>query len=434
MPPSKGQGAACKCKMLIPRLAFLAGETTRSFSKSSNYKLLPNRSSRSRMKYRSVQLLSTLLALSVVACAGDLRLNFPKRSNLTPVQKLNRDGVKQIEKHNYSEAKKLFYKAYLIDPNDPFTLNNLGYMSELEGDVDRAQRFYDLAQQQNSDALVDLSNSSGSKGKTVAQVAGHADQSQMGVNSLNIQALSMLLKDRAPEADMILTRSLALDPKNPFTLNNMGYAKEKEGEYEAAQDFYRKAADQHSDKPVIVAANKDWRGKPISDVAEQNAKKVRDLVRKSQNDQRFRVAMLNLRGVSAINRNQPEDAQKDFEQAHKLAPNDAFTLNNMGYLAELQGDRETAQFYYDKAQQAHLADERVEVATRKDAEGRRLASVADISENDVEQQIQKEVAQRRAQGPPQLRVRTRPAENNPAVQPPPEQNPPQSEPPPQEPQ
>jgi Flp pilus assembly protein TadD len=225
---------------------------------------------------------------------------------------------------------------------------------------------------------------------------------------------------------MILARSLALDPKNPFTLNNMGYAKEKEGEYESARDFYRKAADLHSDKPVIVSPNKDWRGKPISEVAEQNAKKVRELVKKSQDDQRFRVAMLNLRGVSAINRNEADEATKDFQEANKLAPNDAFTLNNMGYLAELQGDRETAQFYYDKAQQARRADDRVEVATRKDAEGRKLASVADVSENDVEQQIQKEVAQRRAMGPPQLRTRAQRSPRQ-TIEPPPEQNPPQQQ-------
>ena len=48
----------------------------------------------------------------------------------------------------------LFYKAYLIDPNDPFTLNNLGYIAELEGQADRAQRYYDLAQAQGSDAVV----------------------------------------------------------------------------------------------------------------------------------------------------------------------------------------------------------------------------------------------------------------------------------------
>jgi Flp pilus assembly protein TadD len=362
------------------------------------------------------RLLSTLAVLFLslpLAFAGDLRIDLPKGSHLTPVQKLNREGVKAIEKHEYSHAKKLFYKAYLLDPDDPFTLNNLGYISELEGDVDRATRFYDLAQQQNSDAMVDISSSKGLKGETVAQVAGHADQGHMQVNSLNVQALGMLLKDRAPEADMILTRSQALDPKNPFTLNNLGYAKEKEGEYEKALEFYNQAAALHSNQPVVVTPNKDWRGKPISDVARENAKKVQQLVRKAQSDSQFRVAMLNLRGVSAINRNEPDEAKQDFQQANKLAPDDAFSLNNMGYLAEMQGDRETAQFYYDKAQRARRSGDRVDVATRKDAEGRRLVSVADVSESDVERQIAAEVAQRRAAGPPVLRHRNQPPAENP---------------------
>src|SRR5207248_3252528 len=168
--------------------------------------------------------LTFLLALPCFA--KDLRISIPKRTKPTPVQKLNRDGVKQIEKHNYGEAKKLFYKAYLLDPNDPFTLNNLGYIAELEGNEERAQRFYELAQEQNSDALVDASSTDDAKGKTLSQVAGHAEQKNMDVNRLNVQALTLLLKDRAPEADMVLTRSLALDRTNPFTLNNLGYAKE----------------------------------------------------------------------------------------------------------------------------------------------------------------------------------------------------------------
>jgi tetratricopeptide (TPR) repeat protein len=78
--------------------------------------------------------------------AGDLRIPLPKKSKYTPVQKLNRDGVAAVEKHQYDKAKKLFYKAYLIDPNDPFTLNNLGYISELEGDIERIKgqrRYYE---------------------------------------------------------------------------------------------------------------------------------------------------------------------------------------------------------------------------------------------------------------------------------------------------
>ncbi|HMC30904.1 MAG TPA: hypothetical protein VKL99_08705, partial [Candidatus Angelobacter sp.] len=268
-----------------------------------------------------------ILFFALPGFGKDLRISIPKRTKPTPVQKLNRDGVKQIEKHNYGEAKKLFYKAYLLDPNDPFTLNNLGYIAELEGNEERAQRFYELAQEQNSDAVVDASSTDDAKGKTLSQVAGHADQKNMDVNRLNVQALTLLLKDRAPEADMILTRSLALDRANPFTLNNLGYAKEKEGEYEAALGYYLQAANQHSNLPIVVTANTSWRGKPISDVAADNARNVRRLQRRQQEDRGFQVAMLNLRGVSALNRNEPQAARQYFQQANKLDPADAFTLN-----------------------------------------------------------------------------------------------------------
>src|ERR1700704_2871694 len=97
----------------------------------------------------------SVLALSLLFCvvtfcavpagAQQVRIPLPKKSKYTPVQALNRDGVAALKKHDISKAKRLFYKAYLIDPNDPFTLNNLGYVSELEGSLERAQRYYDQA-------------------------------------------------------------------------------------------------------------------------------------------------------------------------------------------------------------------------------------------------------------------------------------------------
>src|ERR1051326_8596391 len=108
------------------------------------------------------------------AHAQDLRITLPKRSKPTPVQQLNIDGVKAVRKHAYDKAKKLFYKAYLLDPNDPFTLNNLGYISELDGDLDRAQRYYGLAADLSSDATVAKSTSESVQGKSVAEVAGNA--------------------------------------------------------------------------------------------------------------------------------------------------------------------------------------------------------------------------------------------------------------------
>src|SRR5438309_10604824 len=116
---------------------------------------------------------SSFVSTSLLQAAEKaIRLNIPKRSKPTPVQTFNRDGVKAVEKHDYAKAKKLFYKAYLLDPDDPFTLNNLGYIAELEGDVDRAQRFYELSKDHKSQATVDRASNDEIKGKTVAEVAG----------------------------------------------------------------------------------------------------------------------------------------------------------------------------------------------------------------------------------------------------------------------
>ena len=47
-------------------------------------------------------------ALVLPVAAKDVTISLPKTSKPTPVQKLNQQGVKELEKHNYKEAKKLF--------------------------------------------------------------------------------------------------------------------------------------------------------------------------------------------------------------------------------------------------------------------------------------------------------------------------------------
>ena len=342
----------------------------------------------SRNHISAFLIFASMLFLIGIAHSEDkgFRIHFPKKSKATPVQSYNRDGVAAIDKHDYKKAKELFYKAYLIDPNDPFTLNNLGYIAELEGDVDRAQRFYELAGEQNSEAVVDKASSEQVKGRTVASIAGHAEEGGVQINTLNVQALSLLNKDRAPEADLTLQKALKLDPKNPFTLNNMGYTKEKEGELEAAISYYSAAAALNSTEPIIVTVKSDWRGKPISQIAAENAKKVRKVLQTAESEE-SKVARLNLQGVSALNRNDRKSARQYFQQAYKLAPDDAFTLNNIGYVAELDGDRETADFYYGKAQEAERRNTKVGVATRREAEGKKLVEVADNNGNMVESRI-----------------------------------------------
>jgi len=39
-----------------------------------------------------------------------LKITIPRHSELTPVQKLNRDGVEAVKKHQYEKAASLFTK------------------------------------------------------------------------------------------------------------------------------------------------------------------------------------------------------------------------------------------------------------------------------------------------------------------------------------
>ena len=354
--------------------------------------------------------LLTLLVLSVLsvamqAGAQQIRIPLPKKSKYTPVQALNRDGVTALKKHDIGKAKRLFYKAYLIDPNDPFTLNNLGYVAELEGSLERAQRYYDQAQANTSEAVIDRSTAEEVQGKTVASVAGHTAEGPMKVNELNSEALGLLNRDRAPEADVVLQQALKLDPKNPFTLNNMGFAKEKEGEIEEAIRYYDRSAATGSREPIVIAFNKNWRGKPISEVAQRNADESRKELSKTQ-DMQDRVARLNLRGVSAMNRNDRKTARENFQQAYKLDPNNSFTVNNMGYLAELEGDKETAQSYYEQARRAKRANAKIVVSTRPEVEGHPVGQIAEQSTALVESSFAAQAdAKRRSGGPPALRTR-----------------------------
>src|SRR5580658_3877361 len=169
-----------------------------------------------------------LLAIMIVtlgsgcrsAWGRDLKLTVPKRSQLTPVQRLNREGVEAVRKHQYENAEALFYKAYLFDPADPFTLNNLGYISELQGEVERAQKFYALASEQSSDANIDRSNAKQLEGKPMQTAFTSLQNVPMRVNRMNLDAINLLAENRGFEAIALLDKTLTLDPQNPFTLNN----------------------------------------------------------------------------------------------------------------------------------------------------------------------------------------------------------------------
>jgi Flp pilus assembly protein TadD len=345
-------------------------------------------------------LISFMMGWATGARAGDLKITLPKRSHMTPVQRLNQEGVDAIRKHRYEKAETLFYKAYLLDPDDPFTLNNLGYISELQGQVDRALNFYALAGQQATDAVIDRASSRHVEGHSIKEALAIPDL-PLQINHENVEAVRLLSQGRAPEADLFLTRVLEKDPKNIFTLNNMGVAKEMEGDSQAALKYYDAAAAGGSDVAAVVTLNRAWRGKPVNEMAAQNARNLRNRLAKQESPE-LKVAELNIQGVSAINRNDQAAADQAFRKAYAVDPNNAFAVNNIGYLAEIEGDRETAQFFYDKAQTAAGANAKVGLATRHSAEGSRLSQVASQNDVKVEAKVRQERDARRNQHQPIL--------------------------------
>jgi Flp pilus assembly protein TadD len=346
-----------------------------------------------------------------LAQAGDIKITLPRRSHLTPVQRLNREGVEAIRNHHYEKAEAFFYKAYLLDPDDPFTLNNLGYTAELQGQVDRAQRFYSLAGQEATDAAIAKASSPRLEGATLKEALAIPDK-PLQINHDNVEAVRLLSQGRGPEADLLLQKALKTDPTNIFTLNNLGVAKEMEGESQEALRYYDSASAISSDAAAVVTLSREWRGKPVAEMAAQNARNLRTRLQ-NQMSLELQLAELNTRGVSAINRNEPQAAQQDFLKAYALDPNNAFANNNIGYLSEIEGDRETAQFFYDRAQQLSGANTPVGLASRSSAEGLRLGAVASDSDKKVEAKVQQEQAARRQQHQPAVLLLRR---DNSAVQ------------------
>jgi Flp pilus assembly protein TadD len=353
-----------------------------------------------------------MVALGVVFCAAaplaqarDLHISIPERSKLTPVQRLNRDGVTAVEKHQFEKAEALFYKAYLYDPADPFTLNNLGYISELEGQLERAQSFYKLAAEQGCGAIIDRTDVKSLRGKPMAEALDSFENSPMRVNRLNLRALALLSENRGFAAESVLQEALKLDPQNPFTLNNLGVAEAAVGDYQSALKYYDAAAASGSKDAIVVTLNKKARGQAVSRAAAQSAEQLRKKMRTTDLQQE-QATMLELRGVFEVNENNWDAAKKDFLEAYRMNPNSAFTLNNLGYVSEKDGDLETAQFFYDRARKASDAGARIGLATQITAQGANLGSVANGSTLKVGEELQVYSQERRGEpGPIELTPR-----------------------------
>ena len=339
--------------------------------------------------YWPLMLIRALLLAAIGVLGGGvlhgqmIHISIPRRSEMTPVQRLNRNGVTEVEKHKYEKAEALFFKAYLYDPADPFTLNNLGYVSELQGQVDRAADYYRLATEQGCEAIIDRSSDGKLKGRPMMDALGTIQNMPMRINRINTYAVQLLSQNRSFEAEIVLEQLLPQDLNNAFTLNNLAVAEQATGNLEDALKYFDAAAATHSMQPVVVTLKRSSRGKPISVLAANSATELR-LKIASMDIKEIRAHMFAVRGVSALNRNDWDAARKNFEASYEQDPESAFALNNIGYLAERDGDLETAMSFYARAQKAPDAEAPVGMASQAAARGEHLSTVASESHHFVD--------------------------------------------------
>lgn len=134
----------------------------------------------------------------------------------------------------------------------------------------------------------------------------------------------------------------------------------------------------------------------MSQMASANAMRLERRSQRGGSGQ-TQASLLSAQGVFAENENDWGTARNDFMKAYALDPTNAFSLNNRGYVAERDGDLESAQFFYQKARQAYGANFPVGLATNSSAQGRALSRVATQSGQQVDGALEVYSRDRRGQ-------------------------------------
>jgi Flp pilus assembly protein TadD len=256
-----------------------------------------------------------------------------------------------------------------------------------------------MASKQACNATIDRSNAKQLEGSPMISALQGLQDPPMRVNRQNVEAMKLLSEDEGLEAAALLRTALSEDPHNPFTMNNLGVASEAVGDFDSALKYYRAAAALRSSEPVMVTTNPAWRGKPVSAMAAESARQLEKRV-EAMSSPEAQGALFTLQGVFAANQNDWTLARQDFVRAYSLNPFSAFTLNNRGYVAERDGDLETAKFFYGKARKALDTNRPVGLATRQSAEGRRVVTVAAESDTKVDERLSQYSRERKSQSGP----------------------------------
>jgi tetratricopeptide (TPR) repeat protein len=104
-------------------------------------------------------MLFILISALVMSCA------------MSETQSLVRRGVRAFIDGDIDKFKEYTRQAYEKSPDDPFVLNNMGYIHEMEGDKEKAFEFFKKAVEKSNNRTVDLSQFKDQEGRSINDVS-----------------------------------------------------------------------------------------------------------------------------------------------------------------------------------------------------------------------------------------------------------------------
>jgi tetratricopeptide (TPR) repeat protein len=89
---------------------------------------------------------------------------------MSETQRLVRKGVRAFNDGDIDKFKEYTREAYEKSPDDPFVLNNMGYIEEMEGNKEKAFEFFKKAAEKADDRTVDLSQFKDQEGRSINDI------------------------------------------------------------------------------------------------------------------------------------------------------------------------------------------------------------------------------------------------------------------------
>jgi tetratricopeptide (TPR) repeat protein len=90
---------------------------------------------------------------------------------MSETQRYVRRGVRAFNDGDIDKFKEYTRKAYEKSPDDPFVLNNMGYIHEMEGDKEKAFECFKKATEKADGRTVDLSQFKDQEGRSIDEVS-----------------------------------------------------------------------------------------------------------------------------------------------------------------------------------------------------------------------------------------------------------------------